>query len=886
MLSTFPFLALAFTTAAVPVSASRGPLAPQAVGAALEDGAPAHLAVSLRERDAEGLKALLRDQQDPASPRYHAWLTPTEFGERFGQPAAVYARIVAWAEGAGFQVTPSANRIFLEATGTVAEVRALLGVQLHWVRVEGADFRSFVGTATAPAEIAQAILTIQGLDTRPRFKHRLTLGQGFNSFGPQDLRRFYDIQPLLDQGYTGRGAQLAVLGSAAPSNGLPQAQDVAYFYGNASDTAALFLTRTLPNPNNDLDPQPGVRQELEMDVELQTVAAPGAASVTLDLPPSSEMFTTGINDIATNLAQVSAVSTSFGSCELQSGLSTQDAAAAEQLVAQGTSEGQSWFSAAGDNGADDCQDGVDVSVDFPSDIPEMVAVGGTQVTPVWDSNGASTAYVQEQVWNLGAQGGAGGGGASQLFTKPGWQVTTTPADGARDLPDLALLSAPNPGVICDNSRPGELSPNGGTSDAAPLSAGIFALLGDRLGGRLGGVNPLLYALGHAQFHGGGPAVFHDITQGNISYNGVSGPSAGPGFDLATGWGSLDVAALARAWPVAVTVTDAGTATDGGNPADAGRATDGGGVSDGGARADAGVSPDAGSIARIPYNPCAVLDCTGGATCDTVPEGPSGCTLLCSPTATTGCPSGEICGGQVGDAGSCVPGCLKNADCATGESCFTCSRTCYPVGNVAAHVGDACHGSGDCPAGAFCLPERYGFTGGYCTFPCDPQACACPANNSCEPIDNQGDFLCFAGCDPATSTSCRSGYACQAQGAGQSVCLPRCQSDQDCQQGGSSTAVTCNLSTGQCVGPAIPDAGISVHPDAGALGAGSRDAGATDAGHAEKPTSHGCGCSGLPGEADGGSLALIAFALALGVRRPRGLRPSAGEAVLLRGRRRQ
>ena len=873
-----PFAALALALAALPVHATRSEVAPAMLGPVLEDSAPAHLAIVLRGRAPAAVRALELAQQNPASPDFHRWLSPAEFGARFGSPD--FERVAAWLERAGFRLERSPNRLYLGGTGTVAEVRALLGVQLVRATGEGGtSFRTFVGSPSAPAPIAQAIVTIQGLDTRPRFHHRLNLGQSFQSFGPQDLRRFYEIQPLLDRGYTGRGLALAVLGAAAPAGELPDPRDVAWFYGNVSDSAAELVVRTLPNPNQDTDPEPGVRQELEMDAEMQSVAAPGAATITIDLPPASEIFSTGVNDIATSLVGAVAVSTSFGACEPASGLAASDAQAAEELLQQGTLAGQSWFSASGDNGADDCRDGSGPTVDFPSDIPEMVAVGGTQATnEPWDSAGAATAYFPEQVWNEGAQGGAGGGGQSALFSKPPWQVTATPVDGDRDLPDVALLSAPNPGVVCDNTRPGELSPNGGTSDAAPMAAGMFALLADRLGGRLGGVNPTLYAIGAAQADGGAMA-FHDVTVGNNSFNGVTGFSAGPGYDLATGWGSLDVTALAAAWPMAAApdggALDGGsTATDGGADAgpvlgaDAGPG-DGGsdaGPSDGGSAADAAgwfePGDDAGAL--VPYAPCAEIACDGGSVCETIPEGPSACDFFCDPSAAGGCPNGEICGGSLGDAGVCVPGCLVDSDCPTGDVCFACERTCFPKGNPSAPVGASCQTSADCPGGAWCIPpvlqgQQTGFTGGYCAFPCDPSACPCPSGSSCEPIDNQGDYLCFAACDAAgADAGCRSAYSCQPQASGPAVCLPACQSDQDCQNGGPPGSI-CDTQTGVCVMPAA-DGGADAGPvDAGPVDAdaGARDAGAPDAGAGgAHRKSGGCGC----GSAGGPDLAALGMGL--------------------------
>jgi subtilase family serine protease len=90
---------------------------------------------------------------------------------------------------------------------------------------------------------------------------------------------------------------------------------------------------------------------------------------------------------------------------------------------------------------------------------------------------------------------------------------------------------------------------GGTSEATPIFSGIVALADQVAGHRLGLINPALYALGQASQHGANTGLV-DITAGNNSFAGVTGFSAGPGYDLASGWGTIDAAkfvpALARA----------------------------------------------------------------------------------------------------------------------------------------------------------------------------------------------------------------------------------------------------------------------------------------------------------------------------------------------------
>ncbi len=200
---------------------------------------------------------------------------------------------------------------------------------------------------------------------------------------------------------------------------------------------------------------------------------------------------------------------------------------------------------------------------------------------------------------------AGGGGASAIYSKPRWQ-TVGPADNHRDLPDVSLFSADginggtNAGTLyivcqsdqdiagdtgCSLTKFSTASPFhdfqgvGGTSAATPTFAAIIALINAATGQRQGVANYGLYALANTS------GVFHDITTGSNSVPCAGGsPSAadcsktssggfgvvtttaggstiayaaGPGYDLATGLGSVNVTNLLAHWASA---TFAGTNT--------------------------------------------------------------------------------------------------------------------------------------------------------------------------------------------------------------------------------------------------------------------------------------------------------------------------------------
>ncbi|HEX7614429.1 MAG TPA: hypothetical protein VF554_04025, partial [Thermoanaerobaculia bacterium] len=161
-------------------------------------------------------------------------------------------------------------------------------------------------------------------------------------------------------------------------------------------------------------------------------------------------------------------------------------------------------------------------------------------------------YVPETTWS------GSGGGKSILFTRPPWQNTAgLLADNARYVPDVSLAaSTRTPYLLIQGHTTGTTGlvlDYGGTSFSSPAFAGIAALMSQKAGTRLGNLNPLLYAIGAVQYGtssapplGSGP--LHDITTGSNSSNGVPGFAAGPGYDAATGLGSVDASALASALP--------------------------------------------------------------------------------------------------------------------------------------------------------------------------------------------------------------------------------------------------------------------------------------------------------------------------------------------------
>ena len=789
---------------------------------------PVHLGLVFKLTHQDELEALLQGQQDPGSSDYRRWLTPAEFGRRFGQSAALIERTRAWLESNGFEVTTYPNRSFVEAIGTAEHVQRLLSIRLLGVVGKQAAVHVPESDPVLPAWIAKQVLHVAGLDTRPRFHHRMWDSYGFTSLGPQDLRVQYDVWPVLDAGFYGQGQDLIVLSEAEAPGKEVQAADIAYFYQNVSDANATFSENVLANPDGDYDSEGDGRLEFELDSEMQSVGSPGAKSIMLEVAPASQVFSLGVQDIVNNYPNATAISISLGLCETEvNAFAAKEVTAMRQAVQQGTAEGQTWSAASGDSGADDCEAGqAPATVDFPAVIPEIVAMGGSQIVPVtFDQNIALNSSQTEQVWNdfeAFGGGGAGGGGISTLFKAPAYQSSF--GFMGRSVPDLSLIAG-SPSVVAVTDKPGWFNPIDGTSVASPLSAGFFGLIASGLGCRLGDPHTVLYNLG-AEQQDGGPVVFNDIVSGDNSANGVTGHAAATGYDSASGWGSMDVAALLRAWPACP--------------------------------ADAGTTPGASGPS---YSQCTFIGCDSG--CLTLQQGPSTCSFVsCDPSsATNSCPLGDICTAEGpyaadGDGGTCYPGCLTDSDCIDGGVCDVCFGLdiCVPTGTPTAHIGDPCESPDDCPAGGTCLLWTGYYDAGYCSAPCDPSskdtACDCPAGSTCFGMTTQDGMpfnTCLGGCDDDGGCG-RPGYVCQPEGSGPSSCQPACEANKffDTCEIYSVSGTACDNLNGTCYPPTGTSSGgrPTGTSSGGRTSTGSSSGGRTSTGgHTSSGTTEGTSSGG-------------------------------------------
>jgi subtilase family serine protease len=194
------------------------------------------------------------------------------------------------------------------------------------------------------------------------------------------------------------------------------------------------------------------------------------------------------------------------------------AAAQDQAFEQAVAQGQTFSISTGDSGADECGNG-GTTPSWPAASQYVIAVAGTKL------DASTTSWNGETVWNeLAANEGATGGSESTFEPKPSWQ--TLWSGSHRGVADVAFDGDPESGskVIVN----GSIQQIGGTSLAAPLFAGFWSRVLAAKGTGVGFAGPLVYQL---------PAsAFHDVISGNND-----GETAGAGYDLASGRGSIIMA---------------------------------------------------------------------------------------------------------------------------------------------------------------------------------------------------------------------------------------------------------------------------------------------------------------------------------------------------------
>jgi len=514
------------------------------------------------------LDTLVEAQQDPASPDYHRWLSPDEFGSRFGADRQDLARITAWLRAHGFMIDEiSAGKRLIEFSGTAGQVFDTFHTEVHRYQIGGAMHIANAQDPQVPealADRAGGIVSLQdfGLEAQSRTRRATNLAPEYSAgethyLFPADFAAIYDLNPVYADGIRGSEAPIAIAGRSNIEQ-----SDVASFRSIAGlPVKAPVVIIDGTDPGLVADDQ----FESTLAVEWSGAVAPAA---TIDLVVAGSTATTDGVDLAAeyivNHRIAPIVSVSYSRCEREMGAT--ERAFYNDLWEQAASEGISVFVASGDAGAAGCSAaasivGTEAAVNGLCSSPYATCVGGTEFdeganpAQFWSTKnsagyGSALGYVPEAVWNESAADGgsdlwASGGGKSTVYAQPSWQSQVNGAmasDGMRGVPDVALAAAEHDGSFAViNGAPQTVS---GTSVAAPEFSGLMALVISRQhGAAQGNANPRLYSLAESD-----QSPFHPTQSGDNSVPGVTGFAAsGATYNLATGLGSVDGALLVSGW---------------------------------------------------------------------------------------------------------------------------------------------------------------------------------------------------------------------------------------------------------------------------------------------------------------------------------------------------
>jgi Pro-kumamolisin, activation domain/Fibronectin type III domain len=398
----------------------------------------------------KALDQLLADQQDSKSAQYHHWLSPAEFGRRFGASDAAIHALSGWLKSYGLETRAvPVSRSHLPFSGTKAQVEAAFHTQIHEIDVQGERHYANVSDPMVPASVQPMIRAVRGLndfnpkpgvrpsrvapDGAPRvaapaagmgwvLPHPNTYYSGSNEYpgyvGPSDFAVIYNLKPLYQNNTTGVGVTVAIAAqSDVDANVL-----TAYWAGfgvagsNFGLPAQSFTSIPVPGGTDPGQTRDGNEDEAYLDTEILGGLAPGAKLILV-----RDMSATNAAQyvIDQNLAAV--LNISFGSCE---SAEASENAAVNSMYQQAVSEGISITVSSADAGAAACTAQADLgaandvdsngfAVNGLASTPYNLAVGGTDFNDL-DSNTDSTywsttnqpgtlesalSHIPEMVWN-------------------------------------------------------------------------------------------------------------------------------------------------------------------------------------------------------------------------------------------------------------------------------------------------------------------------------------------------------------------------------------------------------------------------------------------------------------------------------------------------------
>jgi uncharacterized repeat protein (TIGR03803 family) len=432
----------------------------------------AHLTLVLKGSDTQNRDAakLVDEQNDPQSPNFQKWISPKEFGERFGPSAENLQTVTDWLAGHGLVVDGIASgRHTIDFHGTVSQVEEAFQTEMHNYEVQNSLHMANAYPIVIPEALAPIVSGVTSLAKFPERNRPLprsltngkqpsdispetTINPNTTSVGhylsPADFKLIYNIPSTGMNGekLDGAGQTIAIIGTSDID--LNDVSNFQTLFGLPSN-APFVLKASTPFPGLGTNAS---ESEGDLDVEWAGAVAPGAtivyvnSSYPLDPGLQYSYIVTAVNYAVNHTPKIADIlSVSFGKCERSLGAS--DNAFFYNSWLQAVLNGTAVVVSSGDAGSADCDvpelatATQGLAVNGMASTPFNVAVGGTRFcdgsavtvdgtifcssdpTVYWaSSNGvgllSAQRYIPEAVWNESELDGipnglwAGGGGRS------------------------------------------------------------------------------------------------------------------------------------------------------------------------------------------------------------------------------------------------------------------------------------------------------------------------------------------------------------------------------------------------------------------------------------------------------------------------------------------
>jgi subtilase family serine protease len=477
---------------------------------------PIHIEVALKLRNTAALQSFIDAAGN--TPNASRVMSPDQFAAQHSPTAQDAQSVVDFLTRSGFSnIVVAPNRLLVSADGTADIVQTAFQTTLARVRTaEGRDAFANTEDARVPANLQNVVLAVLGLQTVHQ-AHTLSRVQDPNSVDPDAVQSITGHKPTeFSSIYGATGVATA---SATPVGIITQGkitQTITDLNTFTSQNGLATVTTQTVNTNGTSTDTSGVG---EWNLDSQDIVGMGGGQVQklifYNIPTLSNANLTADFNAVVNANAVKIINVSLGECET-SARSDGSAASQDQIFTQAVAQGQTFSISTGDDGADECGNG-GVTPSWPAASQYVMAIAGTKL------DASTTTWNSEVVWNdLSINNGATGGSPSTFEPKPSWQNALV-SGTHRGVADVAFDGSPSSGAkVIVNGATQQI---GGTSLSAPLFAGMWARVLAVKGQSFGFAGPLVYAL---------PASdFHDVTSGNND-----GETAGPGYDFASGRGSM------------------------------------------------------------------------------------------------------------------------------------------------------------------------------------------------------------------------------------------------------------------------------------------------------------------------------------------------------------